>query len=168
MNWHQTNVKSRIWSWFKSGINNLLCVYSVSKCVYLYENTFQTIWECCPNADIAFLDVSYIAENGYTGEDVSFDINPKISRLNAALGSLCTKYNKSHFIDLRQYLSSNGLNTIDRCNLCYDGLNYSKRGDYAVGHVWFQRWRQWNKLGRKNRIQLVNQVQTGCIFLPAT
>ena len=100
--------------------------------MYLYEKTFHTVRECCPNADIAFVDVSYVAENRYTRTDVSADVNPKISILNAALESFCVQHDRAHFIDLRQYLSSNGLNTIDRCNLCYDGLHYSKRGNFVV------------------------------------
>ena len=116
----------------KSGINNILSDYCVSNCMYLYEKTFHTVRECCPNADIAFVDVSYVAENRYTRTDVSADVNPKISILNAALESFCVQHDRAHFIDLRQYLSSNGLNTIDRCNLCYDGLHYSKRGNFVV------------------------------------
>ena len=92
----------------------------------------MNVRECCPNADIAFVDVSYVAENRYTGTDVSADVNPKISTLNAALESFCVQHDRAHFIDLRQYLSSNGLNTIDRCNLCYDGLHYSKSGNFVV------------------------------------
>ena len=116
----------------KSGINNILSDYCVSNCMYLYEKAFHTIRECCPNADVAFMDVSYVADNGYTGTDVSGDVNLKISTLNAALDSFCAQHERAHFIDLRQYLSSNGMNTIDRCNLCYDGLHYSKRGNFVV------------------------------------
>ena len=87
----------------KSGINNILSDYCVSNCMYLYEKTFHTVQECCPNADIAFVDVSYVAENRYTGTDVSADVNPKISTLNAAQESFCVQHDRAHFIDLRQY-----------------------------------------------------------------
>ena len=116
----------------RSGINNILSDSCVSICMYLYKKTFHTVRECCPNADIAFVDVSYVAENRYTSTDVSADVNPKISALNAALESFCVQHDRAHFIDFRQYLSSNGLNTIDRCNLCYDGLHCSKHGKFVV------------------------------------
>ena len=118
----------------KSGINNILDGYSLSNCMYLYKKAFYTIQECCPNADIAFVDVSYVAENVYTGTDVSGDINPMISSLNAALEKFCAQNDKAHFIDLRQYLSSNGMDTIDRRNLGSDGLHYSKRGNHVVAN----------------------------------
>ena len=118
----------------KSGINNIMDGYSVSNCMYLYKKAFYSIQECCPNADIAFVDVSYVAENVYTGTDVSGDINPMISSLNAALEKFCAQNDKAHFIDLRHYLSSNGMNTIDRCNLGSDGLHYSLRGNHVVAN----------------------------------
>ena len=118
----------------KSGINNIMDGYSVSNCMYLYKKSFYSIQECCPNADIAFVDVSYVAENVYTGTAVSGDINPMISSLNAALEKFCAQNDKAHFIDLRHYLSSNGMNTIDRCNLGSDGLHYSSRGNHVVAN----------------------------------
>ena len=119
----------------KSGINNIIGDYLVSNCVYLYKKAFHAIQECCPNADVAFLDVSYIAENVHTGTNISYNINPMINDLNAALKSLCVRNYRAHFIDLRKYLSTNSLTTIDKCNLCSDGLHYSKRGNYTVARA---------------------------------
>ena len=117
----------------KSGVNNILNDYSVSNCMYLIKKAFRSIRECCPVADVAFMDISLIAENARTNVDFSSNINPKIRELNDALQTFCEENNHAHFINLKPYLCSNDPNTeINHGNLSADGLHYSVQGNFRV------------------------------------
>ena len=119
----------------KTGINNLLNGYSVSNCIHLYKKTLQSVQETCPTAHVAFMDVSYVAKNEFTGIDTSGMTNSLIDELNASLEDMCNQNDRTHFIDLSDTLRSNDGHSIDRRYLAYDGLHYSRRGTDVVANA---------------------------------
>ena len=122
----------------KAGINNLLNGFSVANCMYEYKKAVLHIHKLYPSIHIAFMDVSYIAQDKFTGIDRSTEINVLVDELNYALHELCVMCDKLHFSDLGGQMNTNGNNKIDRMNLAYDGLHYSKQGTAIVAYALIQ------------------------------
>ena len=111
------------------GVNNLLNGFGVTNCMYDYDQCYKTITAHCKNAHLAFVSLSYVANNIYTGTDNSAEMNPMIDELNCELQSYCDDHERAHFIDLRTCLSGGQSGShIARCNLACDGLHYSQYG----------------------------------------
>ena len=112
-----------------AGINNLLNGFSVAHCMHSYQKTHLDIQNHCPQADIAFISISHVADNKFTGCDDSSEMNPLIDQLNKELKTFCHTKPNTYFIDIRQAMNSDidGA-TVDRDNLAYDGLHFSRQG----------------------------------------
>ena len=88
-----------------SGINNVLNGYSVRNIVYLYEQTTRNLRTLYPGVHIAYSSLTHIAENRFTGEDLSEQVNPLIDQVNAELENHCNSNDSVHFIDLQECMN---------------------------------------------------------------
>ena len=111
-----------------AGINNLLNGFSISNCMYCYDQVKKDISNACPTADLAFVSISYISANEFSGVDQSDEINPLVNDLNNALFTYCKQNDRVHFFDLTKDLEGDGSQYIQRSYLATDGLHYSKHG----------------------------------------
>ena len=109
-----------------TGINNILNHFSVSNCLYLYEQVHKELSQLHPTSEFAFTSVSYIAEDKFSGNDRSWEVNPLVKELNESLRMYCSNHDNAHYIDLRAHLGTD--EAIERDNLSADGLHYSKKG----------------------------------------
>jgi len=111
------------------GVNNLLNGFGLANCMYDYDQCYKTITAHCKNAHLAFVSLSYVANNMYTGTDNSAEMNPMIDELNCELQSYCDDHERADFVDLRTCLTGGRSGSrIARCNLARDGLHYSDCG----------------------------------------
>ena len=109
-----------------TGINNILNHFSVSNCLYLYEQVHKELSQLHPTSEFAFTSVSYIADDKFSGNDRSWEVNPLVKELNESLRMYCSNRDNAHYIDLRTHLGTD--EAIERDNLSADGLHYSKKG----------------------------------------
>ena len=109
-----------------TGINNILNHFSVSNCLYLYEQVHKELSQLHPTSEFAFTSVSYIADDKFSGNDRSWEVNPLVKELNESLRMYCSNHDNAHYIDLRTHLGTD--EAIERDNLSTDGLHYSKKG----------------------------------------
>ena len=109
-----------------TGINNILNHFSVSNCLYLYEQVHKELSQSHPTSEFAFTSVSYIADDKFSGNDRSWEVNPLVKELNESLRMYCSNHDNAHYIDLRTHLGTD--EAIERENLSADGLHYSQKG----------------------------------------
>ena len=109
-----------------TGINNILNHFSVSNCLYLYEQVHKELSQLHPTSEFAFTSVSYIADDKFSGNDRSWEVNPLVKELNESLRMYCSNHDNAHYIDLRTHLGTD--DAIERDNLSADGLHYSQKG----------------------------------------
>ena len=109
-----------------TGINNILNHFSVSNCLYLYEQVHKELSQLHPTSEFAFTSVSYIADDKFSGNDRSWEVNPLVKELNESLRMYCSNHDNAHYIDLRTHLGTD--EAIERDNLSADGLHYSQKG----------------------------------------
>ena len=116
-----------------TGINNILNHFSVSNCLYLYEQVHKELSQLHPTSEFAFTSVSYIADDKFSGNDRSWEVNPLVKELNESLRMYCSNHDNAHYIDLRTHLGTD--EAIERDHLSADGLHYSKKGITTVARA---------------------------------
>ena len=98
----------------------------MSNCLYLYEQVHKELSQLHPTYEFAFTSVSYIADDKFSGNDRSWELNPLVKELNESLRMYCSNHDNAHYIDLRTHLGTD--EAIERDNLSADGLHYSQKG----------------------------------------